>query len=386
MNLTDLMRCALLLSLTACSGNITSEPGASPGDVAGSPGATVTLDPQALDPLSDRKLDYNLALRTAALKLVGSLPTMDQIVAVQTAADPAAVYARTIEAYLADRRFPGQLVAFFRDMMRTGAEAGDTAPTFAAMVVNSNRPFSDVLTATSGTCPSLDPKSGVFTAASCTNNVPKAAGVLTDPSVMSLWYGSLAFRRTRWAQESFVCRKFPAELVPNPEPKGNGQYTSPWPFTSIPDQTSGRINFRDTSSTICANCHTTINHIAPLFANFNADGTWQDTIQVTVPIANTPTAQRTDWLVAGEVTSWRHGEPVADLPALGRAMAQDPDVAACAVARVYNWAMSRGDVVGNLAGVPDDLLAPYLTTYTRSGGRLKDVIRQAFTSDDFVRF
>jgi hypothetical protein len=67
-----------------------------------------------------------------------------------------------------------------------------------------------------------------------------------------------------------------------------GSYSSPWPIKSITgslNATAPKIDFHDTSAVICANCHTTINHIAPLFANFDAVGNLTGSIQVITPVA-----------------------------------------------------------------------------------------------------
>jgi hypothetical protein len=391
--------CACALAMACSSSDVPNPPGSTgsgggPGGGSGGSGGGSTGSggsgggmPMPDDPLSHRVVDYNLALRTAAIKLTGTLPTLDQIKAVENATDKATVYAQTVDTYLADKRFSTQMVSFWRDALRTGGSAAmDTAPVFVAQVVTSDRPFTDLFTATTGTCPTYNATTGAFTAANCANNAPQVAGVLSNPGVMQLWYANLAFRRVRWVQESFVCRKFPAEFAATPVPKGAGEYTSPWPFTSVPDLTTGRINFQDSSAVVCANCHTTMNHVAPLFANFDAMGMWQNTIQVKVPVMGLPAAQMSDWLVTGEVTSWRHGEPVADLTALGNAMAQDPDVAECAVARVYNWGMSKTDIVNDLATVPDSIVQPLTQAFISGGYKLKGTIRQVFTSDDFVRF
>ena len=45
-----------------------------------------------------------------------------------------------------------------------------------------------------------------------------------------------------------------------------------------------RLGFKP-PKVICANCHTTINHIAPLFAKFDSVGNLTGTIQVITPVA-----------------------------------------------------------------------------------------------------
>src|SRR5262249_1200226 len=152
-------------------------------------------------------------------------------------------------------------------------------------------------------------------------------------------YSPMAFRRVRWVQEIFVCTKFPAEYSDAPVHMGSADYTSPWDFGTVGKDP---INFQDTSSVICANCHTTINHLAPLFGNFEDSGLVEGSMQVMTPTAPDPVkTELSHWLKAGEKTAWRHGQEVSDIPALGEAIANDPDVAECAVARMWNFAMSK---------------------------------------------
>jgi hypothetical protein len=94
----------------------------------------------------------------------------------------------------------------------------------------------------------------------------------------------------------------------------------------------------------------------------------------------------TDWLPAGQGLAWRNGVAVTDLPSLGQAMAKDPDVATCAVARVWDWAFSHGDIVNDFATVPPTVTAPFVQSFTAGGMKLKATIRAIFVSDDFVRF
>ena len=85
-----------------------------------------------------------------------------------------------------------------------------------------------------------------------------------------------------------MCSRFPAETTGKPVMYAGGSYSSPWPIKSITgslNATAPKIDFHDTSAVICANCHTTINHIAPLFANFDAVGNLTGSIQVITPVA-----------------------------------------------------------------------------------------------------
>ncbi len=204
------------------------------------------------------------------------------------------------------------------------------------------------------------------------------------PPCRMVSFHHLIIRRVRWVQEIFVCTKFPAEYSDTPVQKGGSEYISPWEFETVG---TDPINVQDTSSVICANCHTTMNHIAPLFANFDMNGMWTDQIQVLTPTTPDPvTTELGHWLRPGETTSWRLGEQAPDLPALGKAMAADPDVAECAVARMWNFAMSKEDIVSDLATVPTTVLEPYIEEFGANGMNLKQVLRSIFASEDFVRF
>jgi len=366
------------------------------GSASGSSGGATGADGGGTA-LDGRIVDYGEALRTASLKLVGDLPTIDQIHGIETAtaATLPTVYSGYIDAMLADPRFASQMIQYWRDTFKTGDQPGqtkakgapdlDTAATFAAMVVVQGQPFTNILTAASGTCPTF--ANGTFTAASCTNGAP-TAGILTDPGIQAQFFAHMAFRRVRFLQETFACSPFPAEYSSAPTPMGQALYTSPWPFTSIAGGTTAPINFQDTSAVICANCHTTLNHIAPLFAYFDMNGKYvAGTIQVQTPVVPPVTSQLSDWLPAGQQTfAWRDGTAVTDIPSLAQAMAADPTIATCAVNRVWDWALNRGDIVGDLATVPTDVTQTYVQDFVKNGMNLKEIIREIFTSDDFVRF
>ena len=67
-------------------------------------------------------------------------------------------------------------------------------------------------------------------------------------------------------------------------------------------------------------------------------------------------------------------------------MALDEEVQACAVARVWNFAMSRGDIVNDAANVPTEVIAPLVADFKTSNGNLRATMRQIFLHPDFVRF
>lgn len=342
--------------------------------------------------LGQRTYDYNAALRIAALRLTGALPTLAEMNQVATAPDDAAkktAYEGIIQAYMGRPEFAKQMMYFWRDTFKMGETAAlDTAPAFATNLAVNNGSYMDLFTASSANCPTFDMASGTVTPAECTNGGPKA-GILTNPGVHAQYFGNLGFRRSRFFQEVFVCTKFPAEVSTTPQDVGGAApYTGVWPFNSIASPTNGggRINFQDTSAVICANCHTTLNHLTPLFAYYNDQGVYQQTIAVPTPLDGAPLAKMSDYLPPGETTAWRMGKPAADLPALGQAMAADPDVAECGVARVWNWALGKTDIVDTLQEVPADTIKSQVDAFTANGYKLKDLIFAVYTSDDFTKF
>jgi hypothetical protein len=343
------------------------------------------------DRLAERVVDYNAALRTAALRLTGELPTLAELKEVAGAGDEAAqktAYEDLIRRYLAGPRFARQMVRFWQDTLKMGGAPGlDSAPAFVAKLAVEDRSFLEALTATSATCPTFDPQTGTFSNTSCTNT-SQTVGLLTHPGMQAHFFGNLAFRRVRWVQETFACTAFPAEIsTAAVDVGGAAPYTGTFPFTSIAGEKSGgRVDFRNTESVICANCHSNMNHIAPLFAVFDVQGTQQAQMAVPAPLPGAPPAQLSDYLPTGEGLAWRHGMPVTDMRSLGAAMAADPDVAACAVARMWNWALGKLDIVDGPARIPAATIEKQVAAFQANGYRLRAALFDIFTSDDFVRF
>ena len=342
------------------------------------------------DKLAGREVDYNAALRIAALRLTGDLPTLAELDAVATATDPRPVYEDQIRKYLGQPKFARQMFRYAQDMLKMGDTPElDSAAAFVAQVIVNNRSYLDVLTATSGTCPTFNATTGQFTAANCTNNAPATVGLLTHPGVQAHFFSNLAFRRVRWVQETFACTKFPAEIAKTSTFINGAEmpYTGVFPFESIAGAaTTGRVDFRDTSSVICANCHSNMNHIAPLFAHFDFAGQYTTGYAVPVPLPDNPTVELRDYLPAGEGLAWRFGVPVSDMTSLGRAMAADRAIAECAIARAWNWAMGKNDIVDGAARVPTATIEDQVNAFVAGGYSMKDAMFRVFTSDDFVRF
>ena len=344
------------------------------------------------DRLAAREVDYNAALRIASLRLTGELPTLAEMDAVATAPDEAAkraAYESQIQKYLGNPKFARQMFRFSQDLLKMGDSPElDSAAAFVAQVIVTNKSYLDVITATSGTCPTYNATTNQFTPGNCANGSPATVGLLTHPGMHAHYFSNLAFRRVRWIQETFVCTKFPAELAKtSTEVGGEMPYTGVFPFNSIAGKaTNGRVDFLDNKSVICANCHSNINHIAPLFAYYDATGQYSSTMVVPVPLPDNPNAEMRDYLPPGEGLAWRFGKPISDMTSLGKAMAADPAVAECAIARVWNWAMGKNDIVDDGARVPTATIEAQVAAFISGGYSIKDAMYRAFTSDDFVRF
>jgi hypothetical protein len=283
---------------------------------------------------------------------------------------------------------------FWRDTFKTGGvgatfdPVNDTAAAFAAEVAFTNGDYRDLLTKASANCTTFAPATGTFTDAECTNGGPKA-GVLTNPGLMKQFVSNLAFRRTRFVQETFDCLRFPVEISSTPTPVGGAApYIGVWAFDSIgsPQTSGGRVNFEDVSAAICANCHQTLNHIAPLFAYYDATGAYKTTIQVTVPLPMAPIAQPNDWLPMTETTAWRYQKPAADIPALGQQMAADSSVLQCGVTRFWIFAMGKDDPVDALVSIPPSTIQTQLDAFTQNGFKVRDLLFSIFTADAFIKF
>lgn len=349
--------------------------------------------------------NYGLALRTASLKLVGDLPTLTEVLSVKNSANPQDTYAMQIDRYLADPRFGEVQIEFWRRTFRLG-QAGsapaymDAAATFAAMLVAQDRPFTELVTATAGTCPTFNRITRKFTEAACTSGNP-TVGILSDQGMQRANSGAMAFRRVRWMTEVLLCRTFPVEKGGSGEPVGGGTYDSPWPLRSISGvltDGNARIDFHQQrneepyhaiapgQAQVCANCHATLNHIAPLVANFNTSGNYFTQIQVSVPIQGEPLARRSDWIPDNEPTAWRLGKPVNNLAGVGALIASDPEFMRCMTKRLWNWAMSRGDVLDDNAKVPDELMAQVDGGLLGVQSTLKPVLRSVLTSAAFTRY
>jgi hypothetical protein len=346
--------------------------------------------------LERREADYGAAFRIAVSKLALRFPTMEEIKQLESASDKKAEYAKLIDAVLASKEFASGQIKFWRDTFRTGdlgtapamGANANAAAFFAASLVVSGKPYTDLFTASTGTCPTFDGATGTFTAANCGGAGP-TAGVLTDPGLMKQYFANMAFRRARFVQETFACSKFPAEFSDKPIKMGAGYYNSPWDFQSITgkqNKPDAKIDFHDAAAVVCAGCHSTMNHQAPLFMNFDDKGVYNAAqVGVLVPVPGTPKATLVDFLPAGQQTAWRSGKAATDLPAFGAAMAVDPSVQRCAVTRAWNFALSRGDVVADISPVPATVSDPLLAKFA-SGFNFKALLRDIFVSEDFTKF
>jgi hypothetical protein len=349
------------------------------------------------DPVLDaRKIRYTEALRSASFKLVGNAPTLQEMMDLHNTpdAEKPAKYASMIDEMMTRPAFRVRMVELWKNELRMGGAAAgnvpsrDTAPVFAAKITVEGLPYTDLMTKTSMTCPTFDAATGTFTDGACSNGI-EPVGILTDPGVHALYYGNMAFRRIRFFHETFLCRKATepvAEPTSMPGPNGPPGYASPWDWNSITGGPNAEVDFHLSEGVICANCHATWNHRGPLWANFDEFGMYQPDIAVHAPTDGLPMAKRGDWIPDGEPTAWKFGMPAATLTELGQQMANDPEVHACAVARMWNYAMSRGDIVETGIKVSDKVLAPLVTELAANNFNLKAALRSILLHDDFVRF
>lgn len=395
--------------------------------------------------LDDRELDYQEALRTASLLVVNDLPTVAQVYELGDLPpdQQQAKYEELIDKLLSDPRFASTLVEFYRYTFKMGGPsttAGEptreTAPVLAARIVYEEKDWRNILTQDSNTCPSFNSTSNTFVDGSC-NNLPvgvKSSGVLTDPGIHSLYFGNLSFRRNRFFHETFLCRNGneqaggePTDMPPtNPPCSGKDPipgYQNKWPLDEIAGTCNGgRIDFHAyNANNVCSNCHSTWNHRAPLFSQFDSKGifqmlTPQGEYSVFVPVPGSPKAKLSDWLCVDPSkcpnngqngTAWKKvmkvdgvdtPAPASNLTELGQQMSQDDEVLECAAKRMWNYAMGRADIteVGGRSWVtlpdridpnPDLLTLPKLRSQLKNNGyNLKKVFRSILVSGDFVRF
>ncbi len=463
---------------------------ASAGTSVASSGSGVATTGSGVDPqdmqteLDQRIVDYSEALRTASILLVGDMPSVDDVDALADLApdQQQAKYEAMIDAMLNDAsfapRFSASMIDFFKYTFKMGGSSTtfgepnrNTAPLFAAQLVVEGTDWRNIVTQDSNTCPTYDAAKGTFTGASCTTNVVnrsdadpakwsittpnvpnvpngmKHAGILTNPGVHSLYYGNLSFRRNRFFHEIFLCRSAnetaggepsakPGNNVPCPNVAPIQGYSNKWDSAVVAGKCNGgRIDFHEwNASTVCANCHATWNHRAPLYSVFDSDGRWNNptgtypnlTFATKTPVDMTPNSLLSDWLcvdpnkcatvgnpqwkldasVNGTITplapidiSGGNGvqNSTAALVALGKQIASDDEFLDCSTKRIWNYAMGRADIaeIGGRNWVyldrknppPTLLTQKKLTQFFKDNGySVKALLKFIVVSDDFVRF
>lgn len=359
-------------------------------------------------------------------------------------------------------RMGGQanLTAPFSDSSTTTKQVSlDTAPAYAAMLVAEDRDMRELFTGKADTCPTFNLMTGSFAKADCFvsngasqtmpgNNVPSQyqAGILTNPGLMAQYYSNFAFRRARLIQELFACTRYPAELAKSPQQIGPYLYSSPWPVDSVTNAAQGfQANFIDKNGatdvrprrlkdfstnatkrvdpassafreyvdfkTECQNCHSTLNHRAPLFAVFDQVGyrDMNNLLMVTSTATFSPFAQIQEYLyqcnpkttdtsqnpLCAQALAWRNdgkrfdfggGATPMDYPGFGSEMAADPTVAMCFMKRAWNYAYSRDDVVNELALVPDHVVEDLTNYFVQNNYNMKKALLKLYTSANFIRF
>src|SRR5687768_10979034 len=130
---------ATALAVPACSSDPSTGGDDMPGD--DTPGPEDEWD----EALKQREYDYNAALRIAALRLTGDLPTMTEILSVAQAPDLASkkvAYEALVTDFMNRPTFARQMFFFWRDTFKMGETAEmDFAPAFAAQLSVENRSY-----------------------------------------------------------------------------------------------------------------------------------------------------------------------------------------------------------------------------------------------------
>ena len=67
-------------------------------------------------------------------------------------------------------------------------------------------------------------------------------------------------------------------------------------------------------------------------------------------------------------------------------MAADQEVLSCGVRRMWNYAMSKGDIVNDAADVPNSVISAQLALFASNNYNLLAVLRSILVGPDFVRF
>jgi hypothetical protein len=419
--------------------------------------------------ISDPTVDFMLALRTTSLKLRGNMPSLDEQLRMQAAVDSGnpgdaqLLYESIVQGMIfsSPTTFNRQMFHFWRNTLRQGGPSDltgrfgttmttkqvnlDTAPSFATMLIAEDRDMRELFTGQTSTCPKFDQQTGAFAKADCNasttaapgNNVPTAsqAGVLTNPGFLAQYYSNFGFRRARMIQEMFACTRYPAELSTTPKQIGPYLYSSPWPEGSVSNASPGQAATFNTSvrprmvrgaagavalnppnteavdfKVDCQNCHTSLNHRAPMFAMFDEVGVRDpnNIFMVTSTASGSPFAQIQEYLFqcnpsasdtvanpkCASALAWRFetnrfdtgGTSVPDFAGFGRDMAADPQVARCFMIRAWNYAYSRDDVVNELALVPTNVIQDLTDYFVQNNYNYKKALLKLYTSANYIRF
>lgn len=246
------------------------------------------------------------------------------------------------------------------------------------------------------------------------------------------FYSNFGFRRARLIQELFACTRYPAELSNAPQQLGPYLYSSPWPVNSVSSNSDNhRPIFNDTVrprrvrqgfpaqlgnteyvdfKVDCQNCHSSLNHRAPMFGIFDQTGFRdpKNLLMVTSTATGSPFASIQEYLyecnpqasdtsnnpVCAQALAWRSGgarfdfggTSVPNFLGFGQEMAGDPQVAKCFMIRAWNYAYSRDDVVNELALVPDNVISELTTYFVQSNYNMKAALLKLYTSANFIRF
>ena len=349
-------------------------------------------------PVVKTTVDYEHALRAASIKLTGNLPSLAEIKQVRDTSDQKGEYEKLVDTYMKRPTFAAQIVDFFRDSFNNGGQRQINGQNINMDLARRRTPRAGGEISRSptwsrrapNTCQTLDTGRGDVHV----DGLPerergrrahrrrRAGAVLLEHGLPSRALGAGDLR-------------LPASSRPRPPARhaaADGRRRTPRRGRSSQSPAGRRRARASTSRTTrrssAPTATATMNHQSRRCSrNFDDAGApMARRPQVPVPIREPDRGARRLAAGVGEDRLVAHGSPAADIPALGAAIAADPEFARCMATRVWNWALSRPDVVDDDASITPDWRRTLATELTASNWNLKPHDPSVFTSDAFVRF
>ena len=220
-------------------------------------------------------------------------------------------------------------VPFWQDTLQDGRRPPSSTPRRRSPRSSSveNRPYIDLFTATSGTCPTFDRRRGTFTAGGVREQRRRRPACSPTPACMTHFFGNLAFRRVRWVQETFAARSSrPRSRRRRRDVGGASPYTGVWPFDQ--HRRHGERRPRQLPRHVVGHLRELPLDDEPHRAAVRELRRERRRTSRRSRCRRRSTARRsrrcTDYLPAGETTAWRFGVPAARHPGARRGDGRRP--------------------------------------------------------------